>query len=352
MSDSDNEKKIKLSTLVYAMLTVLFVIIAIISTLAYGTNTEIGKRIYLKISKIVPIPAAVIGWNDFVLLSDVRSNLASVEKFYKVNDFSQEGLRVDFSTESGKKRLKIKEREILEKLIEDKVIKILAQKRGISISEKDIDKIVENKLEELGTASDLEKDLANTYGWNMEDFKKNVVIPTAYKDALMQYVLLGELDNSSAKEKANEARKELESGKDFAEVVDKFSEGDSKKKGGELGWVKKEQMIQELQEALFDEERYGNNEVIESSIGFHIVRIEEKKKEGEESVLRLKQIFVAKKTFADWLKDSKKSISILIPLKDFRWNSDRAVVEFRSEKMQKFEAEERLKAQGDASIMF
>lgn len=349
---SDEEKKIKISTLVYSVSIVLIVLVAVASILAYGTDTAIGKKIYSKVSKFVPIPAAIIGWDEVVYLSEVRDNLASIEKFYETNDLSREGLRVDFSTESGKKRLKIKEKDVLEKLIEDKTIKALAEKRGISISEKDIGKVVEAKLEEFGTTNDVERDLQKTYGWTLDDFKKNVVVPSAYKDILEEYVLQKELDNSKVKQKASEAQDQLEKGADFTEVVAAFSEGDSKKKEGELGWVKKDQVIPELQEALFGIDSYDGNKLIESQIGFHIIRIEEKKKENEDDVLRLKQIFIPKKTFVDWLEDSKKSMRIIVPLKNFKWNSDKAIVEFRSEAMRNFEAEERLKAEGDASIMF
>ena len=42
----DDEKKIKLSTLIYAVLIVIVIAIGICSILAYGTQTEAGKKIY------------------------------------------------------------------------------------------------------------------------------------------------------------------------------------------------------------------------------------------------------------------------------------------------------------------
>ena len=149
---NDDEKKIKLSTLIYALLIIIIVIIGIGSILAYGTNTAIGSKIASKMSKIIPFPAAIINYTNFISMNDVQKNLASVEKFYATQDLYTEGFRIDFTTPDGQKRLKIKENEILNKMIEDKIIEILAKKQGLSISNSDIDKAVSQQLAKYGTA--------------------------------------------------------------------------------------------------------------------------------------------------------------------------------------------------------
>lgn len=349
----DNEKKIKLTTLIYSLLIIIIIIIGISSVLAYGTQTEIGKKISAAISKIIPFPAAIINYSNVVYMRDVEKDLASLEKFYQTQDLSKEGLRVDFTTPDGKKRLQIKEREVIDKLVEDKMIEILAKKNGISFTQAEINKAITQKLTDHGVTSDaMKNDLLNSYGWSMEDFKKFVVMPSAYKEALSLIISQQDLDNSQPKAKIEAAQKELISGKDFAQVVEKYSGGASKENGGELGWVKKDQVLPELQSALFGSTPLEKNSVIESSIGFHIVEIENKKKENNEDVLQIKQIFVAKNTFVDWLDIQKKAMRVIMPISGFKWNSSTGSVDFRSEQMQIFEKDERSKAVGDASIMF
>ena len=350
----NNEKKIKLKTLIYALLIIIIIIIGISSILAYGTQTEIGKKISTVISRVIPFPAAVIGYTNVVYMSDVEQDLASLEKFYQTHDLSKEGLRVDFTTSDGQKRLQIKEREIIDKLVEDKIIEILAKKKGVTLSQADINKAIAQGLSDYGTADDVKNDLLNSYGWSMEDFKKFVVLPSAYKAALSSLVSQQILNNSQAKAKLEQAQKQLAGGKDFAQVASEYSEGASKGNGGELGWVKKNQVLPELQSALFDSNSkpFEKDSVIESSIGFHIIEIENKKQENNEDVLQIRQIFIAKDTFADWLNTQKKSMRIFVPLSGFTWNSSTGSVDFRSEQMQTFEKEERSKATGDASIMF
>lgn len=346
------EGVIKASTLAYAIAIAAVVFIAIVSILAYGTQTKVGAKIALSVSKIVPFPAAIVDWRNVVFMDDVQANLASVEKFYQTQNFASEGLRVDFTTESGKKRLMIKKREIFDKMVEDRIIEILAKEQGVSISDNDVDNAVSEKLNEFGTADDVKNDLTRSYGWNMEDFKKKVVLPGMYSDELAKKVFAKSSDTVGAKERIERAQGELEAGKDFAEVVRSYSQGSSVENGGELGWVKKEQVVPELQEALFGTQTIKKNSVIESSIGFHIVEIENKKKENGQDSLQLRQIFVARGTFADWLVEQKKKLNIWVPLSDFVWDSKTGSIEFRDEKMRIFEKEERAKVQGDASIMF
>jgi parvulin-like peptidyl-prolyl isomerase len=349
---SEAEIKIKMSTLVYAILILLVLVVGILSVLAYGTSTSIGSKISAKISQVVPFPAAVVDWRHIVYMKDVEANLATVEKFYQTQNFASEGLRVDFSTEEGQKRLRIKEREILDKMVEDQIIEILAKKRGISVSDSDAQKVVNQKLNEFGTANDVKNDLANSYGWNMDDFKQRVVVPSLYADALAAKVATTEnLDVSSAKEKINKAQKELAGGKDFAQVVRSYSEGTSKDSAGELGWIKKDQVLPELQSALFGTSTFKNDSIVESSIGFHLLEVEDSKKVDGADELKLRQIFVSKNTFADWLQNQKKQMQVAVPLKDFVWNTVTGSIDFRDEEMRKFEKDQRAKAQGDASIM-
>lgn len=348
---AQEDKVIKASTLAYAVAVVFMFAVGIASVLAYGTQTEIGAKIALSVAKVAPFPAAIVDWRHPVFLNDVQANLSSVEKFYQTQNFAGEGLRVDFTTESGKKRLMMKKRELLDKMVEDKIIEILAKQEGISISDKDVSNAVAGKLNEFGTTDDVKNDLVRSYGWSMDDFKKKVVLPGMYSDALAKKVLDQTSNNSGAKERITKAQGELENGKDFAEVARSYSQGSSASDGGELGWIKKEQVVPELQKVLFGTEQLKKNSIVESSIGFHIVEIENRKKENGQDLLQIRQIFVARGTFSDWVVEQKKKMSVWVPLSDFVWDAKTGSIDFKDEKMRVFEKEERAKAQGDASIL-
>ena len=353
--EKDGEKAIKVSvsTVVYSFLILLIAVIGVGAILAYGTHTQIGEKISADISKVVPFPAAVVSWNHIVYLNDMENNLGSVEQFYQTQNFSDEGLRVDFTTTIGQKRLEIKKREILDKMVEDQIIEILAKQRGITISQADVDGAVAAKLNEYGTGDDVKADLLKSYGWSLDDFKQKVVLPSMYTDALSKWVAQSNQgSDNEVKVKIQQAQTELAGGADFATVASKYSEGPSRINGGELGWVKADQVLPELASALFGATPPAKDSIIESSIGFHIVEIENQKKEDGVDVLELRQIFVAKNTFADWLDAQKKQMHVWVPMNEFVWNSSTGTIDFRDPQMTQFEKDERAQSQGDASLIF
>jgi parvulin-like peptidyl-prolyl isomerase len=346
-------KMVKVSTVLYAILIVIVVAFIVMSILAYGTNTAIGKKLSASFSRVIPFPAVMVGYTNFIPLGDVQKNVASVKKFYENQDFSGSGIRIDFSTADGQKRLMLKEKEVLNKMLEDKVIMMLAKERGIKISKSEIDNDVTKKLNEYGTKDDVIKDLDRLYGWSLDDFKTKVVEPSMYRERLSKAVE-NELEPAEdAKAKIENAKKELDKGADFAEIAKRFSEGSSAKNGGEIGWIKKEQLVTELQSVLFSG-IYNNKEhaVIESALGFHIVEVEEKKKDGDVDVIRVRQIFVRKESFSDWLSQQMGKLKIYVPLSDFAWDKENTVIDFKDEGMKKFEGEIMQKPQGDASVIF
>lgn len=349
---SREKKKLKVSTFVYAFLILLIVVAAAMSVLAYGTNTQIGNKIAAAVSRVVPFPAVIIGYTNVIPLGAVDSNLASVRRFYESQDFGRTGLRVDFSTPDGAKRLKIKEKEVLNKMVEDKVVTMLAVKRGITISQSDVDKAVSEQLAVYGSSPDaVSKKLMDMYGWTIDDFKTKVVLPSMYRDRLASAVA-GELTSpEQAQQQIQAAKQELDSGADFASVAQKYSQGASAASGGEMGWVAKGQLIPALSDAIYGAADPGDS-IIESPLGFHIVNIEEKKKDGDADVVRFRQIFVPKETFADWLNAQMSTMTFWVPLNGYYWDRSTNTVEFKDAAMKTFQQNEQANPNGDASMMF
>lgn len=343
--------KIRIGTIVagLALLISGAFIAAIIMAYASERTNPVGRVL----SRTLPLPAATLGVGSVVSIAQLEADTASLKRFYEAQDFSKAGIRIDFSTEEGRKRLLVKEREVLSKLIEDKALEKLARAKGIEVTDEDLAENVDRELERYGTTEDVQQELERLYGWTLEDFKQRVVRPKLIQEKLEKAVA-GELGaTETARQRIFQAQQQLRSGADFAEVAEKYSEGGSGKEGGELGWVRKSQVIKELQDPIFgaasSNEKYAT---IESEIGLHIVEVLEKKKEGAEDVVRVRQIFVRKRTFADWLADELKGMNIKVPLAGMRWSEEKAQVEFSDPDMREFEERVKKDAQGDASMAF
>jgi len=344
--------KMKPLTIVYAVAIVIVALIIIGGISIYGFSAD-GKiaRVF---KKYVPYPVVIINYSKVITTGELNENLSSVRSFYEKQDFSKVGMRVDFSTEDGKKRLGIREKELFNKMIEDKAIEILARKNGIKIASEAVDQSVNRKLEEYGTRENVEKSLADLYGWTLDDFKEKVVKPSMYREEL-EKLILSQNENefaTQAKEKIEKAKGELEEDKNFDEVAKSYSEGITAEDGGELGWFKKDQLITEVADTMFSFTRGQRSDVIESPLGYHIVEVEEKKTEGDNEMIKIKQVFTRKKTFVNWLDEQIKTMKIFIPLKDYYWDSQKGIVDFSDEKMRDFEKNLLENFQGDASIIF
>jgi len=345
------EKKVKLKTVIISgIITIIaLVILNALPVYLFGTDNFIESRIV----EIIPYPAVIIDNTHFISISDLKSNAKAVRQFYESQDFSKAGLRVDFSTEDGAKRLKLKERDILNKMIEDRLIILVSKKNGIKVSDSEVDDNVSRALSEYGNKEDnVQSKLLTLYGWTMEDFKEKVVKPDLYRKQLEKvYQKDGQLDADVLHKKISEANSTLESGGDFSKIANTYSDGPSKENGGELGWFKKEQLLPEIADTVFKLNRGKRTDVLESPIGFHIIELDDFRiADGIRTMVKLRQIFVAKKTFGDWLQEKKAEFKIIVPLKNYSWDIEQGSIVLSSQDMIDFEKRIQEKAQGDASV--
>lgn len=170
---AENEKKIKLSTMIYSIIVIaaVYVIMAGIAIYVFGANGKIIE----KTANIIPYPAAIVNNTGFITLRKFDENIKSVKMFYENQDFSDTGLRVDFSTDDGKKRLMIKKKNLLNKMIDNLVIEDLANERGERLSDEIIAQEIDRKLKEYGNKDEFLKNIQNLYGWNLDEFKERIV---------------------------------------------------------------------------------------------------------------------------------------------------------------------------------
>jgi parvulin-like peptidyl-prolyl isomerase len=298
-----------------------------------------------------PFPLVFIGSSVAVTTDGLSENRDALRKFYESQDFANLGMRVDFTTEDGKKRLKIREKDLLNKMLEDKAVELLAEKRNITVTSDQIKAETTVKMKDLGTTDKVEETLARLYGWTISDFQAKIVRPAMYEEALFQEYQ-SEIDQTAAKDTITAAEQALKAKKSFAEVARNFSQGGTRSDGGDLGWFRLEDLAPQLRSPVDNAKLNVPTSIVESPLGYHILLVEDTKLEDGARRYHIWQIFTRKLSFADWLGDEMKKLSIRIISDEYEWRQDEAHIEFRSAEMRAFEMKLRENAANDPSLIF
>ena len=77
--------------------------------------------------------------------------------------------------------------------------------------------------------------------------------------------------------KARELLVKVKAGDSFSELAKKFSICPSGKKGGDLGWFGRGQMVREFENAAFDGEKGNAVGPVKTQFGWHLIKVLEKR---------------------------------------------------------------------------
>jgi parvulin-like peptidyl-prolyl isomerase len=122
------------------------------------------------------------------------------------------------------------------------------------------------------------------------------------------------LFNKDQKQKAEDVKKELEGGADFAKLAREYSQDPgSAERGGDLGCLGKGETVPEFEEAIFGAEQGDIVGPVETQFGYHIIEVTDAKPEQTrpfsevESEIRSQLSTEAQtEAFGKWLDEQKK----------------------------------------------
>ncbi len=257
-------------------------------------------------------------------------------------------------------RLKKARREVLDHLIESKLLEEEMKKRKIEVPERDVDAAIKDVLKGSKlTEDELKKTLARqgmtfaAYRQKVRDelgkmrlvgreIKSKVVIedeevrkryrenPEKYSDPLevkIQQVFFPLPKNATKDQVATVQREALtileraRRGDDFTQLAKVYSRGPEASEGGVLGYFKKNELVRELEEAGFKLKPGEISDLVRSSVGFHILKVLDRKggapRPFAEVQNRIRDEAIqeeSEKKFDDWMKELKSKAYIEIRL--------------------------------------
>src|SRR5580693_9096861 len=94
---------------------------------------------------------------------------------------------------------------------------------------------------------------------------------------------------ADARAKADDVLKQLKAGGDFAKLAEKYSDDPgSAKSGGELGWIGRGRTVPDFEKAAFSLGKGQTSDLVKSSYGFHIIRVEDKQEAHLKTLVEVK----------------------------------------------------------------
>ena len=276
-----------------------------------------------------PVPTAEpsISSSDVKIVATVNGDPVTLAEFQE--RFARAGFKPDREVE-----LEVKE-DFLNRLIERKMMLREAQRRRIKIGLPEINKRIETLRMENG--KDVKETLASQ-GIDFEKWKADI-----WEDMMIERLLARDVHkrvsvsgadvrryyqaNPQEFEKPEQVRvrqivvateaeaqkvmKLLQTGADFASVAKEKSTAPEAEKGGDLGYFGLGDMPKEFN-VVFSLPRGGISEIVKSAYGFHIFKLEDKRKAGRISLDE------ASKDIAEKLRRDKEDLLYKAWLKELR----------------------------------
>ncbi len=285
-------------------------------------------------SDIIDGIAAIVN-DEIIYISDLN---------YALRPYKMKLDKAPISKEEKAKELKKIKEKLLDNLINEKLIEEKAKEMHYTVSEKDVDALIQNILKEQHItlkqlkealkqshvsykyyreklkASILRARVVNAFVKNeiqipskkIEQYVKEHLLPKNQKVTYhIKQIFFKKYDKQKIEKVLNLLKKEK-----FSEVAKKYSEGPFKNNGGDLGYFKKGQMLPEV-EKVVEKMKVGEVKLVKSKYGYHIIKlVDVKRKKIDKTALYNKAEDILKRKMLDkklneWIKELRKNAVII-----------------------------------------
>ncbi len=272
--------------------------------------------------------------SDLIMLSDlkreVEPGLARISRQHRGDELAQ--------------RLKMAEYMALTNLIERKLQLQEAKARKLEVTDKEVIQAVEqmkrsgetidmsnplhtrNVRDQLMLMKVIDREVRGSVMVGESEMKRyyhehrdRFALPEVYTLSQIFIQVRSSDGTADALAKAKRAMDELKRGEKFEDVAVQYSNGPNASRGGQLGLVRQGELLSPIERAIAPLVPGGISDIIESSEGFHIIRVDEKTPKQyrpfEEVRFEIQSLVYQQKSedvFQSWLAELKNKAYIEI----------------------------------------
>ncbi|MBC8554759.1 MAG: peptidylprolyl isomerase, partial [Candidatus Brocadiales bacterium] len=190
---------------------------------------------------------------------------AVLKQFIKKENIQIDPSRIESEIETFKENIKKNPQT------KDKSLETLLEEQGGSLAELrvalDISFAIDEYMEKTITGEEIE----TYFTENVGNFNGETV--TASHILVDTKGVEDEAKLKEAKEKIDKIKKELDGGADFVQLAKAYSDCPSAKTGGDLGPIKKGEMVKDFTDAAYATELNGISDPVKTPFGYHIIKI-------------------------------------------------------------------------------
>jgi len=240
--------------------------------------------------------------------------------------------------------LKAGGKQLLDRLIEQKLIQQAAKEKGVTVSEQQVEEQVKEMKQQFGGESSFQMYMDQfgiTEDMLKDDIRHQLLMEEILgpeievtEEEIKEYFeenkeFLGEPEQVKARhilveteEQAHEILAKLKQGESFEDLAKQYSTDEaSKDNGGDLGYFGRGEMVAEFEEVAFSLKPGETSKPVKTQFGYHIIKVEdhkearpavfEEKKEEIETILRQQKINEKKDAWLNELREKADVVNYL-----------------------------------------
>lgn len=304
-------KKTNVRTITLVAVGVIIVVVGGLSAFVY-THAANDKTVKALTTRL-PFPALFVG-RSVVTYQEYYNEQDSLKKYFASS--AVQGTKTP--TEDQLNGM------IAQTLTNKAVVKTLAGNYGLTLDQSKVEAFYQNVLKQNAgqTPATIEKQLKDTFGWTVLEFKQHVVEPIVLSQEVSDYIAKNEFYQKPLRDEINSAHTRVTTGgEDFEKVGTEVHDRVQLKLKGDLGFIKKSALPSAWGDKVANLENGKVTDVIELPQGYAIFKVADRikaqdtgKKTDPKAVtdeqIHLYTITVPKKTLDQVMADYLKNVSV------------------------------------------
>jgi hypothetical protein len=197
------------------------------------------------------------------------------------------------------------------------------KERGGSISDADIQQAFTAQLSQSGNEQQVADYTRHLYNWTPEQYKTYITTADVTRNALQASIIADETISAPQRQQATLVAQLIHDKKiSFADAVKKYSEDAYAVQNGEIGWVGRDEIVEEMEDAAFRLKVGEVSDVIVSPYGFHIVQVTEQRQVSGALQVHLYAIFIKGPDVDQTISAQLRQHRPIILERGLRWDAE------------------------------